>query len=124
MKTHLVGTYELGVRPIRLFVAPEHGNGSVKLTPDDGGSTKVIVGLYCPWKESISILLHELYEATLIDLNTRYECQPSYARGASDFVFFMTHNQLGEAHDRVGDTLIEILPKFEKAYKKYSPYKK
>lgn len=94
----------------------------MSLLPDDNGTTVVNVGLNFSWGEAISVLLHELYELTLIDLSTRYEVQPSYSRGSSDFMFFMSHNQLGEAHDRVGDALVKILPDFSNAYKKCSRY--
>ena len=122
MKTHLVTTFKLGFGFARLFVEAESENGSVKLLPADSGSAIVTIGIDCSWGEALSILLHELYEATLIDLNTRYELDPSYSKEASDFMFFASHNQLAEAHERVGCALGHILPDFTKAYKKYSKY--
>lgn len=119
----LVGTYTLGLRNIRLFVEPEHANGSVEFVPSDGGSGTVIVGIDGPWGESVSVLLHELYEGTLVDLNTRYKLRPSYSEESSDYMFFLSHNQLGEAHERVGYLLAEMLPAFFKAYKKHTPFK-
>lgn len=123
MRKHLVGVYKLGFRPIRLFVEPQSGNGSVTLVPDDDGSTVVTIGIDCSWCEAVSILLHEAYEAVLIDLNTRYQPAPAYSGESSDFMFITTHNQLSEAHERVGNFLIEAFPEFGKAYRKYSLYK-
>jgi hypothetical protein len=123
MKTeHFIGNYKLGFKYVRLFVQTDSASGSVRLMPDDKGSQKINVGIDSPWATSLGTLLHELYEATLIDLSTRYELQPSLSNESSDFMFFMTHNQLGEAHDRVALFLKSALPDFSKAYKKYSTY--
>ncbi len=124
MKTHLVATISLGLRPIRLFIQTENECGLVKLVPTDGGPTNVIIGISGSWASTLSVLLHELYEATLIDLNTRYTLDPSFSKEASDLMFLASHNQLSEAHERVARTLDKILPDLSKAYKKYSPYKK
>jgi hypothetical protein len=119
---HLLGHYELGFRNVRLYVDTDHGNGSVVIVPKDNGSSKIIVGIDSPLYEAVSVLLHELYEAALIDLNTRYKKQPSFSGESSDFVFMMTHNELGEAHERVGTMLVKAMPVFVKAYAKYSNY--
>ena len=119
----LIGTYELGLRTIRLYVRPDGDGGSVKIFPADKGTAKVFIGIDCSWGEAVGILLHELYEVTLIDLNTRYRKTPSFSSESSDFMFLLTHNELGEAHERIGETITEIFPAFAKAYKKLSPYK-
>ena len=123
MKTHLVTTFKLGLRFARLFVEADSENGSVKFFPKDSGSATVIIGVDCSWGAALSILLHELYEAVLIDLNTRYHLDPSYTKEASDLMFLVSHNQLAEAHERVGSALAVVLPDFTKAYKKYSKHK-
>ena len=112
------------MRRVRLLIENETRNGSVLFTPDDGGITTVTVGINGEWSRVVSVLLHELYEAVLIDLNTRYGKDPSYTVEASDFMFLVSHNQLSEAHERVGEVISIIYPYFYKAYKKYSPYKK
>lgn len=117
-----VGNYRLGLRPIRLFMDPDSANGSVDLMPSDGGSTIVNVGVRCSWGETVTVLLHELYECVLIDLNTRYKMKPSYSEESSDFMFFMSHNQLGETHERVGYLIAHMIADFRKAYKKYSTH--
>lgn len=124
MNTHLVSTFKLGFRFVRLFVETESENGSVIFLPADSGSARVTIGVNCSWGTAVSVLLHELYEATLIDLNTRYGLDPAYSNEASDFMFLVSHNQLSEAHERVGYALAAVLPDFTKVYKKYSPYKK
>jgi hypothetical protein len=113
-----VGVYALGYYHVRLFAVPESASGSVDLLPDNNGLTEVYVGIGCPWAEAVSVLLHEAYEKTLIDLNTRYKPKPSYSGESSDYVFFMSHNQLSEAHDRVGEFITKCLPDFEKVWKK------
>jgi len=118
-----VGTYRLGFRNVRLFVEYDSPNGSVDFIPDDGGTAIVTVGIDSPLSEAISVLLHELYESILIDLNTRYKKMPSFSSESSDFIFIMTHNQLGEAHERIGIFLTDALPDFMKAYDKFSTYK-
>lgn len=124
MKTeHFIGNYMLGFKYVRLFVKTDTAGGSVKLVPEDKGSQKIIVGIDAPWATVLGTLLHELYEAVLIDLGTRYEQQPSLSNESSDFMFMMTHNQLGEAHDRIGMFLESALPDFSKAYKLLSLYK-
>lgn len=113
-----VGTYPLGLGFVKLFAVPESANGSVEYLPDNKGITEVRVGVGMPWGEAAAVLLHEAYEKTLIDLNTRYKPKPSFSGESSDYVFFMTHNQLSEAHERVGDFLIKAMPDFEKTWKK------
>ena len=109
MKTrYFVGSYRLGFRNTRLFIDTSTANGHVDLSPLDDGTTEVCVGIDCPWSESLSVLLHELYEGTLVDLNTRYKRKPSYSEESSDFIFVMSHNELGEAHERIGTFLAEI----------------
>lgn len=112
----------MGIRPIRLYVDPKSEDGSVLFTPTDKGATIVTVGVQCRWPEALSVLFHELYEAALIDLNLRYGPKPSYSEEASDFIFLMSHNQLSEAHERMGYCLAYVLPDFEKAYDKHGSY--
>jgi hypothetical protein len=120
---YLVGRYKLGFKYVRLIVDTTTANGSVDLVPDDKETTKIVIGIDSPWSESLSVFLHEVYEGTLIDLHTRYKARPSYSDESSDFIFVVSHNQLSEAHERVGVFLAESLPDFTKAYKKYSSFK-
>lgn len=115
----LVGHYRIGIRPIRLYVDSDSEGGSVFLTPKDKGPTAVHIGIDCPFEEAIAVLLHEIYELSLIDLNTRYRLAPSYSTESSDFLFVVTHNQLGEAHERIGEFLVKASNDFGRAYKKY-----
>jgi len=117
-----VGNYKIGYRPVQLFVDTNLPGGSVTLVPEDGKPTSIEIGIGCHLTLAMSTLLHEAYELALIDLNTRYEPQPAYSSESSDFIFVMTHNQLGEAHDRVGEFLIAAFPKFNKAYEKHSKH--
>jgi hypothetical protein len=114
----LIGTYPLGLDFVKLFAVTESANGSIDFLPDGKGITEIKVGISAPFEEAVSTLLHEAYEKTLIDLSTRYKPKPSFSGESSDYVFFATHNQLSEAHDRVGDFLVKALPDFEKAWKK------
>jgi hypothetical protein len=119
---HFVGNYRLGFRYVRLVVDNGTANGSVKLIPEDGGTAIVYIGIQIPWENAVTTLLHELYEAALIGLNTRYEQCPTLSNESSDFIFVMAHNQLGEAHEHVGHMLVSCLPALSKAYRKYSTY--
>jgi hypothetical protein len=120
---HVVGNYRLGFRNVRLVVDSGTGNGEVDLVPKEGGATEVVIGIDSPWDEALSVLLHEAYEAVLIDSQIRYKPQPSYSGESSDFIFIATHNQLSEAHERVGVFLAKALPDFTKAYRKCSLFK-
>lgn len=112
-----VGVYPLGLDYVKLFAVIGSANGSVEMLPDDKGLTQITVGVGVPWGEAIAILLHETYELTLINMNTRYKKKPSFSGESSDYVFFLSHNELGEAHDRIGEFLALALPDFEDAYK-------
>ena len=121
----LVGSYNLGFRPVNLFIDTDRTGGSVELTPEERGKpTAINVGINSPLVIAVSTLLHEAYEACLIDLNARYEPHPAYSSESSDFIFVMSHNQLGEAHDRVGEFLVDTYTAFVLAYNKYSVYGK
>lgn len=119
MKSIYLGTFQLGYRHVRLYADVNGCNGNVDILPEDHQNASVHVGMDCPWEESLAVLLHEAYETVLIDLNTRYHNSPSFANSSSDYTFFMTHNQLGEAHEKVGTFLEEAYPAFEVAYKKF-----
>lgn len=114
----LVGVYPLGLDFVKLFAITESASGSVDFLPDSNGITEIKVGVSAPFEEAVSTLLHEAYEKTLIDLSTRYKPKPSFSGESSDYVFFATHNQLSEAHDRVGDFLVKALPDFKKVWEK------
>ncbi len=114
----LVGKYMLGFRAVRLYVDTKSCSGSVDLLPDDKGSAIVCIGIDCPFEESTATLLHEVYEATLIDINTRYKRTPSFSGESSDYIFVMTHNELGEAHERVGVFMVEAYEDFKEIYEK------
>jgi hypothetical protein len=124
MKSISLGTFQLGLRLVKLYAVEDECNGSVKILPKDGEIPKIFVGMDCPWDVSLAVLLHEAYELTLIDLNTRYNNAPSFANSSSDYLFFMTHNQLGEAHERVGTFLEEAYSVFKAAYDKFQTKKK
>jgi hypothetical protein len=113
-----VGVFPLGYDHVKLFAVPESMSGSVDFLPENKGITEIFVGIGCPWTEAVSILLHEAYEKVLIDLNTRYKLRPSFSGESSDYSFFMSHNQLSEAHERVGEFLTKCLPDFSKTWKK------
>ena len=114
----LVGLYQIGFRMVRLFADFNTANGSVLVCPEDHGLPEVIVGCDAPWDEVIGTMLHEVYELSFIDLNTRYKNRPSWSEESSDFMFFMTHNQLSETCERVGSFVEHALPDLSKIYSK------
>jgi hypothetical protein len=113
-----VGVYQLGFRMVRLVADFTTGNGCVQVCPDDHGLPQVVVGCDGPWDEVIGTLLHEAYELSFIDLNTRYKARPSWSEESSDFMFIMTHNQLSETCERVGSFIEHALPELSKVYHK------
>jgi hypothetical protein len=119
-----VGKYRLGLRWVHLFADPSTASGSVELLPDDKGQTKVIVGIAGDWEEAVSTFLHEAYEAVFVDLNVRYKNSPSFCSESSDYVFHMTHNEMSEAHDRIGGYVKDALPSFMTAYRAWHKKKK
>lgn len=116
--TVLVGVFQLGFRMVRLIADFTTANGCVKVCPDDRGLPEVVVGCDTSWSEVCGTFLHEAYELTFIDLQTRYKAQPSWSEESSDFMFIMTHNQLSEACERMGSFVDEALPALGKVYSK------
>lgn len=114
--TVTVGIYQLGFRMVRLIADFTTANGSVMVCPDDHSLPQVIVGCDAPWEEVIGTMLHEAYELSFIDLNTRYKNRPSWSDESSDFIFVMTHNQLSETCERVGSFIEQALPELNKVY--------
>lgn len=113
-----VGTYQLGFRMVRLYADFSTANGCVMVCPDDHGLPQISVGCDAPWDEVIGTFLHEAYELTLIDLQTRYKQRPSWSEESSDFMFFLSHNQLSEACERIGGFTEHALPDLSKVYSK------
>jgi hypothetical protein len=105
------------MRFVQLVGVPGTGNGSVDFLPQDKGVPVIKVGLAVPWEEAIGVLLHEAFEASFIDLNTRFQTNPAYSGESSDYVFVMSHNQFSEAAERVGDFVKHALPAFSVVYR-------
>jgi hypothetical protein len=123
-KQYEVGRWQLGTRYVRLYVETESQDGAVEIFPEDEGTAKIIVGVDQDWETVVATMLHEAYELTLIDLNTRYKCKPSLSVESSDFLFVMTHNQLGEAHERVGAFVAKTIQPMLLIYGKLDAEKK
>lgn len=118
MKDIYLGTHPLGARFVRVYAIPDSPNGTVLVKPPDKGTPIVRIGIESEdFGEVLSIALHEVYELTLIDLNTRYEHDPTWSNSAAHFLFVMTHEQFSEATDRVGDFFQRILPKLTLEHK-------
>ncbi len=113
-----VGLYQLGFRMVRLVADFNTANGAVLVCPEDLGLPEITIGCDAPWDEVIGTLLHEVYELSFIDLNTRYKNRPSWSEESSDFMFFMTHNQLSETCERVGSFLEHALHELHAMYAK------
>jgi hypothetical protein len=115
-----VGKFTLGLNFVELYANPETMGGSVDFLPerDKTDLTKIYVGLNDEWPEVLSSLLHEAYEAVLIDQGLRYRPKPSYSSESSNYIFIMTHNQFDEANTRVAFFLKDALPKLEQIYEK------
>jgi len=114
----LVGTYQLGLRNIKVFADPNTASGSVIMMPENKGVAEVNVGIAKSWAETVSTFLHEAFELSFIDLNGRYSQSPGFCQEASDFIFLVTHNQFSDAGERVSELLVKALPALEKIYKK------
>jgi hypothetical protein len=124
MKSIFVGTYILGYRPIRIYAHPLSRDGSVKMTPVDKGATIVNLGINHSWSKTLAVFFHESYELALIDLGARFGKNPSYSEESSDFMFFMTHNQLGEAHEMVGELAAGAVPDLQKVHDRFKKKRK
>lgn len=118
----LVGKYQLGFRNVLLYVVSDSADGSVDLLPKDKGPSVIYVGIDGPFYDCVGTLLHEAYELVLIDLNTRHKKQPSYSLESSDFIFIASHNELSEAHERVGTFIASVYGEFGDAYNKNSRF--
>lgn len=124
MKPIYVGTFRLGLRFYKLYGHPETANGSVELLPDSKSTSEIHIGFDAPWGEVFGVLLHEIYEAQLVEMNLRYKPKPAWSEESSDYIFFVSHNQLGEIHERIGPFMTDALPAFTSAYRKFQIQKK
>jgi hypothetical protein len=115
----LVGTFQLGLRYINLFIDFSTENASVSFLPIRKGVPDLpvmVVGADTDWGEVLSTLLHEAYELTFVDLSLRYKKRPSWTEESSEFYFWMHHNDLAEAHERIGPFLAKVVPEVKKIY--------
>lgn len=101
-----VGTYQLGLRYVKLFADTSNG-GSVHIFPKKKGVPEIRIGITESWEDALATLLHEAYELALIDLRTRYQHDPGGSEESSDFIFHMTHNELGKAHEVVARFIVD-----------------
>lgn len=114
-----VGKFQLGLHNIKLYLDPNKAGGRVNLRPNDQGTAHIVVGIDDEnYSDVQTTLLHEAYEAAMIDIGVRYSPSPSFSDESSNFVFLLTHNQLDEAHTRVSWFFTRALPHFRRAYNK------
>ena len=111
-----VGTYRLGMRYVRVIAVPKSEDGQVVVFPGNESIPEIFIGIDQDWSSVVGTLLHEAYELSLIDLNCRYKKKPSMSVESSDFTFIATHNEMGEAHERVGEFLAGCFPALGKTY--------
>jgi hypothetical protein len=116
MTEFLVGEYQLGYRPVRVYADPDDNGGRVEFIPKDKQATKIVIGCDDTWPETFSVLLHEAYECVLSEAGFRYRASPTYSSAASEFLFILSHNQLDEAHTRVAYFLDDVIKPLRLVY--------
>jgi hypothetical protein len=115
-----VGQYDLGTRRINLFINRTDGNGCFTLRPK-GGVSEIEVGIdqRNGWPAAMSVLLHEAFELSYVDVGARFNPSPDYAEDHAAYLFSMDHTKFGEATARVAWFLTDAIPDFASAWRKH-----
>jgi hypothetical protein len=120
MKHLLVGKGILRGAHAKLFLI--QGSGGEATFYDDG--LEINIGADQSWPNVISTLLHEIQEATYIMNDSRFLPADRFNNRASEYRFFMTHEEFGVACDNAGHFITPLLPSLAVCYKKWTASRK
>lgn len=113
----LVGTYDLGMHPVKLFIDTELDGGRFN-TSNDSHVGEMVVGMSDEWSVMMEVLMHESFEALALSMELRFSPSVDYSESSSNCIFVMTHEQMGEIIARVGKFMADCLESFARAYRK------
>lgn len=110
----LIGTYNLGFRKIKLFANTANSDGQVLIRDHT-----MYVGVSNPkWSCVLEVLMHESFEAAMMDMHCRYLPSADQSIASDTFLFVMTHSQFGQVTAQASDFIAAAFPDLAKYYSK------
>lgn len=114
-----IGTYKLGLIPIKLVGVIGETGGSFNLDPGT-----IEVGLAGDgWGRCLTILLHETMELALMQVGGRFVPSPDYAAASDGYHFVVNHDKFSEAVGRAGWFLMDAMPALANVFNKINEKK-
>lgn len=119
-----LGTYRLGHRRIEVFLIKDKTGGSgVPVPRDSEALPRIEIGVADGIYDTFGTLMHEAFEFALNDLECGFVRLGQFDTETSNRWFMFNHEQLGEASQRVGYFLNDIIKDFLKAFRKLTKCK-
>jgi len=113
-----VGTYELGIENVRLYLAEGDGGAHLGFVPNDGGPPKMT--LYCShstWVECMSGLLHEAMEFCLHRRGAAYSKTHIGRESTADYLFVLSHQEFDQCCEFAARFLVACTGDLKKAWR-------
>lgn len=117
MKQHLIGTYYAGMREITLYT--REGTGAeFYLVPEKACVPRIKVGINGrDWEQTLSWLMHELYELLLTVRGARYTDSITPANDGHDgYLFIFSHPCFSAVCAEAAEFLSKALPDLASHY--------
>lgn len=119
-----VGAYQLGYRPVELFIDTSNSGGSGDFVPGELGEkvtqmSRLVVGVKgVPLWGAWGTLVHEVVEMLLCDHHVSYSTSGVFHKSTEERSFFFDHRTFTRVCDESGNYLYRCKADFERAYRK------
>lgn len=117
-----LGTFDAGLHYVDLY-AREGVDAEFRFQPGVGKKLRIVIGVNDSWWTVLGCLMHEITEATYVDMGLRYVPGPDISKDNGAYAFFMSHTQFSEATARAGLFLSKAIPALEEHWKKINKEK-
>jgi hypothetical protein len=111
VKPKPIATVTLCDVPMQVYVNPENGSGSF-----DFQERTVVIGIARSWWHTMSVLLHEAFEASAAHLGCRYVRANTFVQHDS-YSFHMSHEEYERVCQEAAYFMSGVVPELSTAYK-------
>lgn len=116
-----VGAYQLGYRPVELYIDPSHSGGSGDFVPGETGDkadkmSRIVVGVKdVPLWGAWGTLVHEVVEMSLCDHHASFVKAGVFHKSTEERSFFFDHRTFTRVCDESGNYLHRCKADFDRA---------
>jgi len=117
-KPKLIGTYELGVENVRLYLADGCGGATCRVVPNDNGCAMIILtSAQGDWGENVCCLMHEAIEMLMHRRGTGYYQTHTGRENTGAYLFVMSHAEFDQITEFASRLIVDCMGDLLKAWK-------